>query len=92
MVEYLFITATNCGNDVAVITIKATDKNEALVKAYSYFGGGDITEEEFGILCQHNQLERMRQIFYAFTRETILYFAEKPKNSFVDDTKDIEVE
>lgn len=78
MNEYIFTSSTNCGEDITVMKIIATDENMALSKAYSYFGGNSrLSIEYFNVLFENMSVEKIFKLFKDFTGQTILYFLRK---------------
>lgn len=92
MKDYIFISSSMNGSDITAISIVANDELMALSKAYSYFGGDSRLEvEDFNILVNHTSIQRIYRLFKDFTNQTILYFAEKKEECFIDDLYEVEI-
>lgn len=92
MNEYIFISADrNYEDEKTTIKIIAIDKEQALAKAYSYFGIGRLQIEDFNILSKNVPMDRMCKIFEDFVNQKILYFVEVSNACYVDELKEIDI-
>ncbi len=92
MKEYIFVTSTTGGGYATAISIIANDEMMALSKAYSYFGDDNRLQiEDFNTLVKHTPIEKIYRLFGNLTGRTILYFAEKKEECFVDDLYEVNI-
>lgn len=82
---YIFTSCSKNGYDIITMQIEAEDYQKALAKAYEYFGETILKIEEFYMLCCHNGIDRICDIFTELTDQKILYFAERKEGYYVDD-------
>lgn len=91
MNEYIFISVTDI-DKITALKIIATSENQALSKAYSYFGGDSrLLIEDFNILAEHTPIQRIYRLIQDFTGQTILYFCEETDTGIIDDLQEIDI-
>lgn len=72
--KYVFISRSMNGNDCTTIIISAKNLEDALTKAYSYFGGRHpLTNRDFNQLLKNRNTEEQINLFRDFINETIVF-------------------
>jgi len=80
MNNYIFVSTYN--GDISALHIIANNFIEALVKAYSYFGGDSrLTYQDFKLLLKNKEPLAQIKLFEDFVGEKILYFTNSNNSS-----------
>lgn len=91
MDEYIMIFNDTNGCDTTPLRVSAINKEQALVKAYSYFGcDSRLLLDDFKIIC-YESVDRAYHLLKDFSGQELIYFCVAPELSFVDKLTEVDL-